>query len=99
MDLNIRNVEIGLVRKLKAEAAVTGVTLRELVIGKLSPKESNGRDRGVQNVSGGDPVLSDGGRESSAGVAVAAKGGGKKCAHGKAKGDHCWQCGGKAVIE
>jgi hypothetical protein len=23
----------------------------------------------------------------------------KRCAHGKSKGDNCWQCGGLAVVE
>ena len=39
MDLNLRNVPEGLVKRLKVEAAGRGVTLREYCLGLLGGKE------------------------------------------------------------
>lgn len=43
-DLNIRNVEPGLVKRLKVRAAERGVTLRELVVGMLGDGLGAGTD-------------------------------------------------------
>ena len=47
MDLNLRNIPEELIRKLKAEAALSGLTLRGLCLGKLSGPEIHTTGRGL----------------------------------------------------
>lgn len=54
MDLNIRNIDETLVTKLKHEALDTGVTLRELVIGKLGGEAGPEVDEDVKSGKDGE---------------------------------------------
>jgi hypothetical protein len=99
--LNIRNISDTLMKRLKSESALAGVTLREYVIGKLG---ENGRPcnnhRAVVPESGGE-VRRDEGRQPDAagGVEKRPVRAGKHCPHGKEKGYHCGMCGGLAKVE
>jgi len=67
-DLNIRGVDAELIARLKVEAAGCKITLRELVLGKLSPREANGDsgDHRVSDVPRDGAVRANGGRKPAA---------------------------------
>lgn len=63
MDLNIRNIDSSLVKGLKIEAVEHGVTLRALVIQKLSSKEMRAPNHRVSPVRDDAQVPRPAGRE------------------------------------
>jgi|SRR6266550_543985 len=89
--LHIRDVDEKLVQRLKADAALNGITLREHVIERLGGEKV--ADRRAKDVprSEGIPVPKRGtGRSERVSASIA------HCEHGVEKGWHCWQCGGLA---
>jgi hypothetical protein len=86
--LNIRNIGNELVKRLKSEAALAGVTLREYVIGKLE------NDRAVDVPRAAEVPA----RKRGAGTSERVSKPSPTCPHGKEKGYHCGLCGGLAKV-
>jgi hypothetical protein len=86
--LNIRNIGNELVKRLKSEAALSGKTLREYVIGKL---EQGSGKVGVPGVPTHIEVPAPKGRKSASREPVGTKDF-RMCRHGEKIGTWCGYC-------
>lgn len=106
--LNIRNVGEDLIKRLKADAALNGMTLRDYVLMQLDGaeriKSGRGSAKSVANPSNESQAVAgkpaNPADHSSAEMPTAPISKiSKTCKHGTAKGWNCWQCGGIANVE
>src|SRR5258708_4789109 len=92
--LHIRDISDTLMKRLKSDAALNGITLREHVINQLGGQKT--ADRPVEGLPRAEE-LHVGRRRASRSERVSASC--PTCEHGTAKGNRCWQCGGLAKVQ